>query len=138
MSQPVLTLELPEDVYERVRRTAKGMKQPVEQALVAIVKAATPSLAKVPLEYRAALEALEDLGSDELWQAAEGRLSLAKQRRLEALLDKNKQGELSNRERQALSGLRSEGDRLTLRRAYACLLLKYRGHRIPSLMEWRQ
>jgi hypothetical protein len=36
---------------------------------------------------------------------------------------------LSNRERQTLIGLRSEADRLTLRRAYACLLLKYRGHR---------
>ncbi len=28
MSHPVLTLEVPEDVYERVRRAAKGMNQP--------------------------------------------------------------------------------------------------------------
>ena len=56
MSHPVLTLELPEDVYERVRRAAKGMNQPVEKALVNIVRAATPSLEKVPAEYRAELE----------------------------------------------------------------------------------
>jgi len=31
MSQPQLTLQLPDDVYERVRRAAKGMKQPVEK-----------------------------------------------------------------------------------------------------------
>src|SRR5439155_21136373 len=70
MSQPVLTLELPADVYERVRRAAKGMKQPVERALVTIVKAATPSLEKVPPEYRAELEAMEDLADEALWQAA--------------------------------------------------------------------
>ena len=68
MSHPVLTLELPEDVYERVRRAAKGMNQPVEKALVDIVRAATPSLEKVPPEYRAELESLEDLGDDELWR----------------------------------------------------------------------
>jgi hypothetical protein len=48
MSHPVLTLELPEDVYERVRRAAKGMNQPVEKALVDIVRAATPSLENRP------------------------------------------------------------------------------------------
>jgi hypothetical protein len=136
MSQ--LTLDLPEDIYERVRRTAKGMKQPVEQALVTIVKAATPSLAKVPPAYRADLEAMEDLGDKELWQVAEGRLGLAKQRRLEALLDNNAQGQLTDRERQTLTRLRSESDRLTLRKAYAFLLLKYRGHRIPTLSESTQ
>jgi hypothetical protein len=86
LSQPVLTLELPEDVYERVRRAAKGMKQPVEQALVKIVRAATPSLAKVPLEYRAELEAMEDLSDEELWEVAESRLASAKQRQLASLL----------------------------------------------------
>src|SRR5260370_232192 len=100
MSQPVLTLELPEDVYERVRRAAKGMKQPVEQALVNIVKAATPSLEKVPLEYRAQLEAMEDLADQELWDAAADRLAPAQQRRLATLLDKSQRGQLANREQQ--------------------------------------
>jgi hypothetical protein len=130
MSQPALTLKLPEDIYERVRRTAKGMKLPVEQALVAIVRAATPSLEEVPPEYRKALEALEDLDDEDLQHAAEGRLARAKQLRLESLLAKNKQAELTKRERQVLTALNSEADRLTLRRAYASLLLMYRGLRI--------
>ena len=73
MSHPVLTLELPEDVYERVRRAAKGMNQPLEEALVNIVRAATPSLEKVPAEYRAELEGMEDLGDDELWGISRSR-----------------------------------------------------------------
>jgi hypothetical protein len=133
MSQAVLTLELPQDIYERVRRAAKGMKQPVEKALVNIVRAATPSLEKVPPEYRAQLEAMEDIGDDELRRIWGIRLAPAKQRRLDNLLDKNQCGELTERERQALAELRKELDRLMLRRSYACLLLKYRGHRLPNL-----
>src|SRR5207245_9360419 len=67
------SLELPEDVYERVRRAAKGMNQPVEKALVNIVRAATPSLEKVPPEYRAELEAMEDLGDEDLWRILRSR-----------------------------------------------------------------
>ncbi len=132
MSHSVLTLELPDDVYERVRRAAKGMNQPVEKALVSIVRAATPSLDRVPAEYRAELEGLEDHGDDELWRISQARIAPAKQRRLERLLDKNQREVLTDREREALAGLRSEGDRLMLRRSYAVLLLKYRGHRVPK------
>ena len=132
MSHPVLTLELPEDVYERVRRAAKGMNQPVEKALVDIVRAATPSLEKVPAEYRAELEGMEDLGDDELWEISRSRFEAVKQRRIQRLLDKNQRGELTDRERQALAELRSAGDRLMLRWSYAALLLKYRGHRVRT------
>ena len=132
MSHPVLTLELPEDIYERVRRAAKGMNQPVERALVNIVRAATPSLEKVPHEYRAELEAMEDLGDEELWRIARSRLAPTQQRRLERLLEKNQRGELTERDRRALGGLRAVADRLMLQRSYAALLLKYRGHRMPN------
>lgn len=132
MGHPLLTLELPEDVYERVRRAAKGMNQPLEKALVDIVRAATPSLEQVPAEYRTELEALEDLGDDELWRIARSRPAPAAQRRLERLLDRNRSGELTDRDRRALGELRRQGDRLMLRRSYAALLLKYRGHRVPN------
>jgi hypothetical protein len=133
MSRPVLTLELPEDVYESVRRAAKGMNQPVETALVNIVRAATPSLEKVPPRYRAVLEAMEDLSDKELRSILGSRPSPAKQRRLEHLLDKNQRGQLTDRERRGLDELRADGDRLMLQRSYAALLLKYRGHRVPNL-----
>jgi hypothetical protein len=133
MSHPVLTFELPEDVYERVRRAAKGMNQPVEKALVTIVRAATPSLEKVPAEYRAELEALEEIGDEELWRILRSRPSPAQQRRLDRLLDKNQRGDLTDRERRALSELHADGDRRMLRRSYAALLLKFRGHRVPNV-----
>src|SRR6266702_5284223 len=114
MSQAVLTLELPEDVYEHVRRAAKGMKQPLETALVNIVKAATPSLEKVPTEYRAELEAMEDLGDTELWKEAESAANPTHERRLTNLLDKNQRGELTEKQRKMLVGLRAAADRRML------------------------
>jgi hypothetical protein len=131
MTQSVLTLELPEDIYERLRRAAKGMNRPMEKALVDIVRAATPSLEKVPLEYRAELDAMEDSGDAALLKIAKSSLGPAKQRRMERLLEKNQRGASTDRERQMLTELRAEGDRLLLKRSYAILLLKYRGHSLP-------
>ena len=74
------------------------MNQPVETALVSIVKAATPSLEKVPVEYRAELEAMEELGDADLWQAAESVLPADQQRQLVRLLEKNRGGKLTERD----------------------------------------
>jgi hypothetical protein len=103
---------------------------------VRIVRAATPSLEKVPAEYRAEFENLEDLGDDELSSIALRRPAPDKQRRLERLLDKNRRGELTDRERQALKELRSDGDRLMLQRSYAALLPKFRGQQVPNLEDF--
>src|SRR5207248_2494357 len=101
--------------------------QPMETALVNIVKAATPTLEKVPVEYRAELEAMEDLEDDELWEVAHSALPTAQQRQLANLLDRNQQRALTEREQRTLVELRTAADRLMLRRSYAYLLLKYRG-----------
>jgi hypothetical protein len=138
MRHPVLNLELPEDIYERVRRAAKGMNQPVEKALVNIVRAATPSLEKVPAEFRAELEAIEDLGDEELRRISQHIASPHKQRQLGRLLDKNQRGELTDQEQQTLGRLRADADRQMLQRSYAILLLKYRGYRLPSAADFAQ
>ena len=137
MSQAV-TLQLPEEVYQHVRRAAKGMKAPVEKALVEIVKAATPSLAKVPVAFRAELEDMEDSSDADLREFAESFLTPDKQRRLAHLLAKNQGDALTDRERRSLLALRTAADRVMLRRAYASLLLKYRGHAVPNPAERKQ
>ena len=138
MRQQAITVELPDEIYERVKRTARGMRQPIQQALVSIVKAAMPSLDRVPLDYRPDLEAMESLSDEELWRIAESSMPVAQQRQLTRLLRKNQPGVITDQERQALTRLRTEADRLMLRRSYAYLFLKCRGHRIPTLAELRQ
>lgn len=134
MSQ-LLSIELPEELYERVRRAAAATNQPMETTLAAIVRGATPSLDKVPPQYRAELEAMEVLGDDELGDITQAGLSAAKQRRLAYLLRVKQEGGLTNRQQSGLAELQSEADRLMLRRAYAALLLKYRGRQLPSNLE---
>jgi hypothetical protein len=138
MARQAITLELPESVYERVKRTARGMQQPVEQALVRIVTAAMPSLEHVPSAYHGELEAMEALSDAELRRAVESQIPVAQQRQLTQLQRKHQRDTLTERERQTLARLRMELGRVTLRRSYAYLLLKCHGHRIPTLTELKQ
>lgn len=135
MSRQAVTVELPEEIYDKVKRAARATKRPVKQMLVSILKSAMPSLDEVPPEYRAELERMETFSDEELQKTTKARMSAAHQRRLNHLLRKNQAEGLSERERQSLTELSKEADRLTLCRAYAYLLLKQRGHQIPALAE---
>ncbi len=81
------------------------------------------------------LESMQTFSDEDLREAAKARLSSTQQRRLNHLLRKNQAEGLSECEQQSLTQLTKEADRLTLRRAYAYLLLKQRGHQIPALAE---
>lgn len=137
MSRQAITVELSEEVYEHVKRAALGMKRPLGRALASIVKAATPSLDKVPTQYRSELESLEALSDEKLWKIAESTAPEKHESTMARLLRKNQGSGLTERERQSLTRLRKETDRLALRKSYAYLLLKYRGHRIPALHEMK-
>ena len=127
-----MVLELPEEIYERVDRTAKGLKQPVQQALLKIVEAGLPSLAKVPPEYKPELEALEAMSDEELWEIARSEMPAAQQDRLDYLLQKNQAEGLSEAERKELDRLHAEANRLMLQNSYAYVLPKWRGHQVPN------
>jgi hypothetical protein len=91
----------------------------------------------LPADVEAELRALEVLNDDVLWAIARSRMNAAKQRRWRRLLEENRQGALTESERQELERLAADGDRLTLCKAHAYLLLKERGHRIPELEKRR-
>ena len=133
MSIHPVVVELPTDIYERVERTARGLKQPVQQALMKIVEAGLPSLAKVPPEYQPELEAMEAMSDEELWEIARSEMATAQQDRLDHLLQKNQAEGLSEVEQKELNRLHAETSRLTLQKSYAYVLLKWRGHQVPKL-----
>lgn len=133
MSVHPVVVELPEDIYERVKRTAKGLRRPVQQALLKIVESGLPSLAKVPREYQTELEMLETMSDEELWEIARSEMSAAQQDRLDYLLLRNQADGLTEMEEQELDELHAEANRLMMRKSYACVLLKWRGHNVPKL-----
>ena len=132
-----LTLELPDATYERVVRTAAAMKQPVEEALVHLIENGLPPLG-VPVEFEADLKSLESLDDEVLGEVLKSKVSPTTQRKLRRLLRKNQAETLTDRERQKLETLQHEADLVMLRKAHAALLLKWRGHRIPTLKELRK
>lgn len=135
MAQTV-TLQLPKEVYERLKQAADALHQSMETVLVQAVQAGLPpSVEDLPAKHRQEFQTMARLSDEELWSIARSMLPAVKQRQLTRLLHKNQEGTLTKQERDKLEALHWEADWITLRKAHAYALLKWRNHRIPTLAE---
>jgi len=139
MAMQTVTLRLPESIYRQTKRAAENMKRPLEQVLVDTLSAVMPpSVDDVPVELQEELMVLENLDDETLWETAKNVMSPAHQRKWKRLMQKNKAGTLTSREQHDLEDLIAESERIMLRRAHAYTLLKWRGHRLPTLRELQE
>ena len=128
------TIEIPANLYRRLERVAALTHRPMEELVRQALEAGVPPLPEnLPAPMRDDLIALEGLSDEALWQAAQSRLGEAEARRQSELLEKNSSGTITEHERQTLADLRNQTDQLMLRKAYALVLLRWRGHRLPPL-----
>jgi hypothetical protein len=131
MAQTV-TLHLPEDTLQRYRRGATAARKVLEEFLVDRLMEAAPPLADdLPSPLHEELQSLENLDDEALWKVAQSQLLPGRQHLYSRLLAKNSQGTLTAREQERLAALGEEARRLTLKKAHAYMLLKWRGHHIP-------
>ncbi len=129
-----LTLQLPEDIYQRLAENAKAVQKSVgDVAIQSLRMGLPPSLEHVPDRFLADLQALAQMDNEMLLRMITVGLSNEKVELYESLLARNQQAELNELEQETLDTLREEADLLMLRRAYAAALLKWRGQRIPQL-----
>ena len=129
-------IEIPSALYHRLQRMAQLTQRPLDELVLRTLEAGVPPLPEdLPEAMRADLLALEALDDASLWQVAESRVNDDDSARHSALLEKNSAGTLTPEERQALADLRLAADRLMLQKAYANMLLKWRGHRLPVIPE---
>jgi hypothetical protein len=134
MSTRELIVRLPDQIYRRLKHMAQEINQPVENiVLTSITGNLPPSLDNVPADLREDLLTLQTLDDDALWAAARSKLAPTLQVRLEALLARNSADELTEAEREELTRLGEDTDRLTLRKAQAYALLRWRGFPLPPL-----
>jgi hypothetical protein len=127
-----ITLQLPDEMVRRFRRGAAVAHKPFDQFLTERLLEAVPPMAdELAPAVRAELEALESLDNDALQQVAQSRLSPERQRLYSTLLTKNQRGTLTAVEKEKLHTLGEEARRLTLKKAHATLLLKWRGILLP-------
>ena len=125
------TLTIPETLYDKARRVAEQTARPVDEVIRARLE---ESLDDMPLDLpddeRAELRALVYLSDDTLWTIAREQMASAKQERMQALMDKNTFGTITDAEYDELTQLVELGQRLTLRKAEAMKLLLDRGYSI--------
>ncbi|GAB4146943.1 MAG: hypothetical protein Fur0021_05410 [Candidatus Promineifilaceae bacterium] len=127
-----ITLPIPEYLYLRFEQAAKATNQSVTDVLLHAVEVGSPPRwDDVPSEFQADLAALDRLDDKALWQIVRSQQRETEMAQYEDLLHKNANGTLTAAEREALTGLRYEADRLMLRKAQAAALLRWRGHDIP-------
>ena len=92
-------------------------------------------LEDIPLSCQAELVGLESLNIDALRQQFYAELPAPRVARYDQLLAANSAGALDDAGCAELSELRHAADQFMYRKAYATLLLRWRGERIPSLAE---
>ncbi len=134
--EQAITLRLPDETLQRYRRGAAAARKLLDEFLVERLTDVAPPLADdLPSPMREELRAMEDLSDEALWQETTSRMPLARQRTYSRLLGKNRKETITAREKETLRALGDQARRLTLRKAHAYMLLKWRGHRLPSIEE---
>ncbi len=127
-----ITLQLPDRLYQRLVNTAQATHRPLEAVILhALEVGSPPDWDDVPEAFQADLAALDRLDDATLWTIAIDRKSVTQMTRYDELLDRNREGTLTDAERLELSALRTEADRFMLCKAQAAALLRWRGHQVP-------
>ncbi len=131
MSSYPITLPVPDYVYDRARQLADSTEQPIEKILVEQLEGAfSEPLPLLPVTEQTELAALAHLSVEALWTIAREQMPDANQHQLEALMDANSSGAITELQRKELHGLVEQGQQLMLRKAQAAALLTERGFQV--------
>jgi len=136
MTEPTVAIHIPEPLYQRLERLATLTNHSLEQVVVQTLAAGVPPLPDdVPDAMRDSLIALEALDDAALWQVAREMMSPEQQEQFFQLREQQQAGTITDAGRAMLAQLHQDADRLMLRKAYAYVLLKWRGQRLLPLAE---
>ncbi len=136
-----ITLEVPNELAQKLQRIKPNTLIEILNKILDLLtlKQPEPELSpisdRLPVEAYTNLLALEQLDDQALWQTAQAIVPLAQQRQIKQLLEKNCQTQLTGAEQLKLEKLQLLADQVMLRKGYAYVLLKRRGHTLPTLAE---
>lgn len=129
-----ITLDLPEDLYERVRQVAEQSQRPLERVLVESIRLLFV-LPPPSTDVATTLAAMPGYSDAQLWAVVYQCLAWPQSQRLHELSAKHKLGKLTEDEQSECEHLLTLNDRAMLLRSEALLLLKNRGHDIAAYLE---
>lgn len=128
MTQQMVTLQLPENLYRRAHRAARTSQQSLEETLVRVLDTALPPAEADLAELGREMQALVEADDQTLLQIANQMMPVEHQHRMHELLDIQGMRRLAPDEQLELNELINEYSRLTLLKAKAYALLARRGH----------
>src|SRR5687768_6104471 len=128
-----ITLNLPDTVYEQIRRAAEKVHRPVDDILLEAVVAAAPAMGTAPTSIHSALAQMAYLNDAALWQAARATMPPEQRERLEELHLQQQRRVLAPEEQAEEKALLKLYRETLLVRAQAAVLLKQRGYDITDL-----
>jgi len=135
-----ITLTLPEPVYKHLQNLAKITTRSLDEiASQVFVQSLPPKVEEdLPLSCRTELESMAHLSDDVLWQIAQSTINQDKVALYDILLERHKTERLTPIGREWLTQLREDAEQFMLRKSHAYVLLKNRGHKLPTLDELRE
>jgi hypothetical protein len=132
MTTQNVSVSLPEHLYQRLQNAAEATQRPLNDILIRAVEVGSPpNWEDTPAEFHVELASLDRLNDEALWRIARQRRTETDMLRWQELLDKTAHGSLTQDEAAELAQMRADADRLTLRKAQAVALLRWRGHILP-------
>lgn len=126
MGQQQITLQLPDDLYERMKKVADDNNRPLQVILVESLDLLFGG--STGLDTR--LTELEGFADEQLLALVHRRMSWAESERLHELNERNKEASLNQDEQEELEHLLARVDRDLLLRSEALRLLRERGHSV--------
>lgn len=129
--QPV-TINLPDLLYDQIRRRAEQSHRSVEAELLEVVTSAVPVADELPADLNQAISPLALLDDESLKRAARSHLPVEVAAQMEILHIKRQREGLTDVETQTLAGLVRQYEKAMLVRAHAIALLKKRGYDISE------
>jgi hypothetical protein len=131
--ETTVTVDFPKPVYQRLQRQSRIMQAPIAEIVVQTVRYSLPAwLDVIPRSTRKHYQNVR-FEQRAVEKIAKSKLSITKQRKLDKLLEKNREDDLTPKELAELGALHLEANFLTLKKAQALALLKERGCKLPLL-----
>jgi hypothetical protein len=129
-----VTLNVPDRLYERLRRMAEEAHRTVEDELLDVVAAAVPGADDLPSDLDEAVAQLAVLDDAALFGAARAGMPKDDAEELERLHHKRQREGLTEAEAHAAASLTRQYERFMLVRAEAAALLARRGHDVSDVL----
>lgn len=134
MTEPTVTLTLPEAVYDELKQRAHHHQRKLEDEATLTLIAAVGANDGLPSDLAAAIDALAALDTDGLWRVAQSQPTMDDKVLLDTFVDKRRHQGPTPDENRLLAEVVDRYDRVLVLRAEAVTLLKQRGVDVGELV----